>query len=371
MSNSRGIVVSQPSQTPIEETESQIGTFSIIQWIHTLLHRSNPSPPSFTPLSTTTPDRLSHSQAEQPIDLDSYDPSAQKDTVLYLAYGSNLCDAKFQGDRAIRPLSAVNVHVPSLKLAFDLPGLPYMEPCFANSNLRDPESDEKHPSEDKTDSDNSDENDGAGSALLPKDPPPNHRNTPWTKGLVGVVYEVTPSDYAHIIATEGGGGSYHDIVVPCFPIDANLPSLPTPTAPSFNAHTLYSPPLDPGAVGIPRPDPGYAQASARYLKMLADGGRERGLPGDYRRWLEGLEAYTVTTRRQRVGSVVVGVVWLPMIVLLFVLTRVCQGADGRSPGWLVGAQKAVFQAVWVSYDTIFKSVFGDGERTVHDGEKDW
>ena len=41
-------------------------------------------------------------------------------TVLYLAYGSNLCNETFRGVRGIRPLSQVNVMVPSLRLTFDL-----------------------------------------------------------------------------------------------------------------------------------------------------------------------------------------------------------------------------------------------------------
>ena len=60
----------------------------------------------------------------------------QPGTVLYLAYGSNLCAETFQGKRGIKPLAAVNVVVPSLQMTFDLPGIPYAEPCFANTRYR-------------------------------------------------------------------------------------------------------------------------------------------------------------------------------------------------------------------------------------------
>src|SRR5262245_9154043 len=42
-------------------------------------------------------------------------------SVLYLAYGSNLCNETFRGVRGIKPLSQINVVVPSLRLTFDLP----------------------------------------------------------------------------------------------------------------------------------------------------------------------------------------------------------------------------------------------------------
>ena len=104
--------------------------------------------------------------------------STSSSTILYLAYGSNLCAETFKGRRGIKPLSAVNVHVPSLDLTFDLPGIPYTEPCFANTRYHLPPS--------HSDSD--------------------YHKDRWHKGLIGVVYEVTPEDYRTIIATEGGGG---------------------------------------------------------------------------------------------------------------------------------------------------------------------
>ena len=75
-------------------------------------------------LPCTSPSRLSSTSNEK--------------TVLYLAYGSNLSAETFKGNRGIRPLSAVNVHVPSLNLTFDLAGIPYIEPCFANTQYRTP-----------------------------------------------------------------------------------------------------------------------------------------------------------------------------------------------------------------------------------------
>jgi len=70
------------------------------------------------------------------------------------------------------------VLAPSLKLTFDLPGISYLEPCFANTRYR---------KQSKTN---------------------DYHKDRWHKGLVGVVYEVIKVDYATIIATEGGSSGY-------------------------------------------------------------------------------------------------------------------------------------------------------------------
>lgn len=58
------------------------------------------------------------------------------ETVLYLGHDSNMSAETFMGVRRTRPLFQVNVSVPALRLTFDLPGVPYREPCFANVAFR-------------------------------------------------------------------------------------------------------------------------------------------------------------------------------------------------------------------------------------------
>jgi hypothetical protein len=197
--------------------------------------------------------------------------STSSSTILYLAYGSNLCAETFKGKRGIRPLSAVNVHVPSLDLTFDLPGIPYAEPCFANTRYH----------------------------LPPSNSDSDYHKDRWHKGLIGVVYEVTPEDYRTIIATEGGGASYQDVIVPCFPLPAGIKIVdPTPSGAPFDVHTL----LSPSSTGRnQRPDPSYAQASARYLKLITDGAEEHELPSEYKAYLYNIRPYTITTVRQKIG----------------------------------------------------------------------
>lgn len=351
-------------------------------------------------------------------------PPTTPSSVLYLAYGSNLCAETFLGVRGIRPLSRVSVSAPTLDLTFDLAGLPYLEPCFANTaprkvpglpDPRDPPSKPpKVPPFPPPRTSNADEGgayNGETSARRPGE-------LKWTKGLVGVVYEVTPEDYATIVATEGGGASYANILVPCFPLPPRMsvPEKPPIELPKpFFAHTLYAPPLpkdfppdsehpgdgDRGSqsracedtaslrdttsdepsephkkkwywrfLARPvRPNPSYAQPSARYLKLITDGAREHELPDDYQRYLLSLHNYTITNWRQRVAS------WFLMaFLLLFFAVYMLFGkrlADdkGRLPVWLAATIATMFNLLWMGYDKIMKPIFGDGERTQEkDGE---
>lgn len=296
-------------------------------------------------------------------------PESQRGTVLYLAYGSNLSNETFRGNRGIKPLSQINVQVPSLRLTFDLPGLPYAEPCFANTGRRYPKNDPPRDGQSAV-------YDEKLEPLQRRNDDEKYRKNRWHKGLIGVVYEVTPEDYAHIIATEGGGSSYHDILVECHPFsssDHTQPVPQNPTTPPFQAHTLFAPATLPGEEPpkdggrFQRPDTSYAQASARYLKLLTDGAAECGLPYEYQDYLRAIHPFTVTTQKQRVGQFIFTTFWQPFIIFIFALGRIFADENGILPAWLKMLTAAIFKAVWVSYDNLFKPLFGDGERSIPDG----
>lgn len=285
------------------------------------------------------------------------------DTVLYLAYGSNLCAETFRGKRGIRPLAAVNVVVPELRLTFDLPGLPYTEPCFGNVAWKElPKEVERR----------SREWNGEEAPLLDRERAPRFHKDRWKKGLVGVVYEVTQKDYATIIATEGGGTAYRDILVTCYvlPDAATVPDQPTTAA--FKAHTLCAPhplPLDRELVAQPTPSRpprtrSYAQPSARYLKLITDGASEHHLPAEYQAYLHQIRPYTITEFRQRIGQLVFLAIWGPILMTLHLGHRLFDDKRGKSPRWFAAFAGALFIVVWASYDNFFKNLFGDGERTV-------
>ncbi len=288
--------------------------------------------------------------------------SKAPDTILYLAYGSNLCAKTFRGRRGIKPLAEINVLVPDLKLTFDLPGMPYTEPCFANVAWKNGSHQGRvGPTEDVE-----------STPLLPSDEEPEYRKDRWTKGLVGVVYEVTKADFATIIVTEGGGMSYQDVLVTCH----LLPDAPTvpeiPQTPPFKAHTLCAPPESTRTSDAPssnrthlhRSHPGYAQPSARYLKLITDGADEHSLPSEYKAYLHTLQPYTVTEVRQRVGQFIFATFWFPVVMAVFAAQKLVADKKGRIPRWYGAFRGGIFKAAWVSYDVFFKRLFGDGERTV-------
>ena len=299
----------------------------------------------------------------------AFQPESERKTILYLAYGSNLAAETFRGRRGIKPLSQVNVVVPELRMTFDLPGIPYTEPCFANTAKRDPYS---VPAASTYPTDGSMLIDKI--SILPLHHPANsadyHKNR-WKKGLVGVVYEVTPADYAHIIATEGGGASYHDILVQCHPLDQDVSTVPLhPDNKPFAAHTLFAPASPSDAVlrhdgRLQRPDTSYAQPSARYLGLITSGAEECKLPNEYRSYLNSIRSYTITTLRQRLGQFLLTAFWSPILMFLFaVLLPMFSDDEGRAPDWLMKLADAIFTAVWATYDNFFRVLFGDGERTV-------
>ncbi|KAJ5440149.1 uncharacterized protein N7458_011147 [Penicillium daleae] len=377
----------------------------------------SPSPDT-RPLPTTTSDRRRASINAASLDRDTHlsekvaeqqesghgltGTSAEGETVLYLAYGSNLASQTFRGMRGIKPLSQIPVLIPELRLTFDLPGIPYAEPCFAGTQYRDP----GFVHGEETESQDDDLSIIDGDILSEKEPllvetrevqdSEADRNR-WHKPLVGVVYEVTLADYAKIIATEGGGRGYRDVVINCYPFANGFK--PTDTVPDhpdtapFKAHTLLSPSADDarkrkegakhgdssvaysscpkssvfGDMGPHmRPDPEYAQPSARYLNLLVTGAAEHDLPIAYQTYLSQIHPYKITTFRQKVGKVAFLVLWGPVVLSLVAFSRVFAGPDGRSPPWLVTLSNVIFAAMWNSYDYFFKKAFGDGERTLED-----
>ena len=292
-------------------------------------------------------------------------PSLDSETVLYLAYGSNLCAETFRGRRGIRPLSQVNVSVPVLRFTLRLPGLPYQEPCFANVDYRKLPEKPKLPDTPK----------------VPPFDPPAYPRQEWDGGLVGVVYEVTKADYRQIFRTEGGGSGYKEIFVPCIPLPPQvsvpekgpLPELPRPII----ARTLYAPPVSLEYPGEPnkspwwrkminrpqRPDPDHAQASARYLRLITTGASEHHLPDYYQEYLQSLEPYRITSWRQQVGRVLLMLCAAPLLRSLMKISEWLADEDGRYPPLVSALLNVTFNLVWIAHDTIFKPIFGDGEAT--------
>lgn len=246
-------------------------------------------------------------------------------TINYLAYGSNLTSRTLTGSRHIHPLEVTPVRVPSLTLTFTLAGLPYLEPCFANVRPR-----------------------------LPPLPPLAKQD----KELVGVVYKLREEDYSRLFASEGAGTGYQEFTVTCYPL---TPSTTAESNEIIATTLLCREDASPGTTNLTRPG---CQPSNRYLQLLREGARERGLPTSYVRYLDGLRGYKVTSRRQFVGGIVVMVVWGPALFLMLGLNRAfARGDDGRAPGWVLAFARGIMRTMWGCYDGVLVKVFGDGECT--------
>ncbi|RPB27361.1 hypothetical protein L211DRAFT_766647, partial [Terfezia boudieri ATCC MYA-4762] len=249
-------------------------------------------------------------------------------SLYYLAYGSNLSASTFKGRRGIKPLSATNVLCPGQVLVFDLDGIPYWEPCFANIREYISELEQLVVS-------------GSGEV--------------WKNALIGVVYEVTEEDYAKIIKTEGGGARYKDVEVDCYVLpkaDGQGISGPVTT---IKAHTLCAPPNKANPTSISQPSP-------RYLGLLVNGAKENSLPQAYINYLFSLHEYCRTTWSQKVGAFLFLAQWiLPIAAFLRFKDLFSDKKTGESPGWIQKMEGGMWAAIWFTYRRMYMPFWGDGQ----------
>jgi hypothetical protein len=239
-----------------------------------------------------------------------------ENTRLYLAYGSNLCSSVFQGNRGIVPVSAVNVVVPELRLCWNLEGIPYAEPCYANAERRS----------------------GQGKSIH--------------GALVGVVYEICAADFAHILRTEGQG--YAETQVECRPLQPGSRTVTAcPGVPSIRACAVL-------ASGAGRRPARNMQPSRRYVDLLVTGAREHCLPSQYIKLLEAVATYEASTPRQRIGKAIFSFLWFAPVVVVILLERRMADHEGRIPHWVKVMVGRCFAGMWWTHDRWFKPVFGDG-----------
>lgn len=112
-----------------------------------------------------------------------------------------------------------------------------------------------------------------------------------------------------------------------------------------------------------RPDPTYAQPSARYLNLIRDGAREHELPDDYQKYLGTLQPYRATNWKQVAAGVLIKFTFGPIMLFSILLGKRLADKNGRPPLWLVIFMGMAVNSLWAVYDCIMKPIFGDGERT--------
>ncbi|KAF2001785.1 hypothetical protein P154DRAFT_544913 [Amniculicola lignicola CBS 123094] len=257
--------------------------------------------------------------------------SNARNVCRYLAYGSNLCASTFQDNRGIQPISAVNVIVPELRLAWDVPGIPYVEPCYANAKRR------------------------PGHVQSSTSRPLTGDRDP--EALVGVVYEISADDFAHILRTEGQG--YMDTEVECFRLQVNTNGVTAcPREPPFKAHAV----LARDTTSKRRQD---MQPSSRYLGLLVTGAREHNLPKEHVASLQSVATYKTSTVGQCIGKSLFAFFWFIPVLVGVALERQMADENGKIPGWVNSMVDKCYLAMWWTHDYLFGPLFGDGARSVH------
>jgi gamma-glutamylcyclotransferase len=151
-------------------------------------------------------------------------------TVWYFAYGSNMQSHTFRGRRGIAWQRAIPARAPGWRIRFDKPPLIPSGTSFANI-MPDPSSE-----------------------------------------VLGVAYEITADDHAHVELTEGVAiGNYVRQVVSVVRLDDG--------SRLADALTLTT---DKAAPGM--------SPSTRYMSLIVAGAIEHALPADYVAWLRAIPA---------------------------------------------------------------------------------
>lgn len=202
-------------------------------------------------------------------------------TVFYFAFGSNLNLKVFEGRRGITPIQVFAAHLPDYDLVFDLHAMPYLEPVMGNIK-------------------------------------PNAGG----RGVHGAAFRLTKPQLDRVLETEGGGMSYQLLEVDvhlyhgkCKP-DAGV---------KVRAFTLMC---------VRRLEslhfPQEALPSNRYLTLIQQGARERGLDEEWIAHLDARPKLKPLTIMQTCIVFAVVVVNLPVIcgMAIFVeAKRIAQGLD--------------------------------------------
>jgi gamma-glutamylcyclotransferase (GGCT)/AIG2-like uncharacterized protein YtfP len=138
-------------------------------------------------------------------------------SMWYFAYGANMSSGVFEGRRRMRALDKRTGRLDGYRLAFNQPGIPWIEPAFAN--IRSDSEGEVH----------------------------------------GVLWKISAEDFATLDLQEGGGDAYERLTVQ---VDTALGAV--------EAYTYITHNVIPGL-----------KPSGRYLDLLIGGARDVGLDSSY------------------------------------------------------------------------------------------
>ena len=204
-------------------------------------------------------------------------------------------------------MKTIQATAPGYILRFDLPGIPYQEPAFSSIRRR----------------------------IHEEDP-----------DVIGIAYLLTRDEYERLLLSEGGReGSYMEI-------DVSVKSLLdlTNEKSSIMCKSL--------GTRVPRENP-HPQPSARYISLIRNGAAEHKFPAEYRKYLESLPIYTISSLKTEIGRISFLLIWLPLVGFIFGMTS--RYKNGNLPEWLKKLQRWTFTTMWRMHDGFFARVFGRGD----------
>ena len=209
-------------------------------------------------------------------------------------------------------MKTIQATAPGYVLRFDLPGIPYQEPAFSSIRRR----------------------------IHEEDP-----------DVIGIAYLLTRDEYERLLSSEGGrDGGYMEIDVSVKPL-LDL----TDEKSSFVCKSL--------GTREPRENP-HPQPSARYISLIQTGAAEHKFPAKYRKYLESLPIYRISSFKTEIGRILFLLMWLPLVVFIFTVTG--RYKNGKVPKWLKKLQRWAFTTMWRMHDGVFARIFGRGDVASED-----
>ncbi|KAI1435774.1 hypothetical protein GGR50DRAFT_693845 [Xylaria sp. CBS 124048] len=250
----------------------------------------------------------------------SHSPDAP---VWYFAYGCNMSSAKFTGGRGLVPLDTARVRLPNWVLAMEIPGLPYAEPSFAS--------------------------------IVPR--PFAHLEERRAPDVVGVAYLITPAQYRHVIASEGGGTAYTDLCLDGERIDGKDGDDNDNTEKEKSRLGIRVRTLGSAMSRHPHPNP-----SQRYMSLIVDGASEAHLPRDYLDYLASMPVFTPSESPwTRLGATIFVFFGRPIMQAIEKLTNKSIRPDGTATAWAVFIVRLTMYLLWLFHDFLFAPIFGRGD----------
>lgn len=235
--------------------------------------------------------------------------SSTSSTVRYFAYGSNMNPKTFEGVRAMRPLSSVPVVLRGYELAFNVPGLPLVEPSFASVRVA---------------------REGA--------------NGRFSNECHGVAHLISLDEWQRLVRSEG---SYDVVDVDCEAYDGSKVACKTLTHRDLKNFGERAP-------------------SKRYANLLREGARHHKLNEAWVEYLDAIETFEpveLNLAQQAALMMSVGPTLLAAApVAAMAAGKQVANGDGRQA--IIDAFVETQDVVWGVQNAFFASWSGDGKRRV-------